>query len=278
MRLLLPLAFWLLISFQAQAEQTTQSEIPQPPCQQLAPENDKFYSCWEKSFAHAFAQFDYVKINKWLEQDAIKKVVASSHSGYFLNMLFCGTEVEGGQPTPPEHRDLVIKITEQLLALGASFDSMPSYVTTLFCVVNNNDSEMLDYVLTRINAQPEDLDTCPYEGVDPLHVPIIRTIANNDLESAKVLLQHGAALNYRILDTTPLIQALQLGKLRMADWLLDMGVSVYETDDGKCSGQLPIAYAQAMPAELEGREQVIMRIESLMQVFPNTCKKKRSPT
>lgn len=273
MRLLLTSIIFVLLSCQVQAEQIPKSEAPQPPCQQISPNSDKFYSCWRDSFGLAFAQFDYVKINQWLDQESIKKVVMDYHSNNFLNLLFCGTEVEGGHPTKPEHRDLVIKITEQLLALGASFDSMPDYVTNLFCVVNNRDSEMLDYVLTRIEAKPKDLDSCLYEGVDTAHVPIFRAIQNDDLESAKVLLQHGAALNYRILDTTPLIESLQLGNIRIADWLLDMGVSVYETDDGKCKGKLPIAFAQEMPAELEGREQIIIRIESLMQVFPNTCKK-----
>lgn len=59
----------------------------------------------------------------------------------------------------------------------------------------------------------------------------------------------------------------------MADWLLDMGASVYETDTGKCNGSLPLNYAREIPMEVEGRDQLILRIESLMGVFPNPCKK-----
>ena len=288
MRLLLRLIFLFFISFQVQAGQTLKAESPLS-CPQIVDGSYEGIDCWREKFLTAIAESDYIKVDKWLEEESIKKVVADNFSSDFLGMLFCkaGVDAEnlplqsetgfqGGNPIKPEHRQLFLKITEQLLSLGASFETMPSQqiVTTLFCAVNNRDSEMLNYMLTRTNVDAKkELDGCLYEGTDPSYVPIFRTIENNDLESAKVLLQHGASLNYRELDETPLIHALKLGKLSMADWLIDMGVSVYDTDDGKCSGKLPIAYAREIPADVEWREPMIVRIESLMQVSPKTCKK-----
>lgn len=288
MRLLLTSLFLLLISFQVQSEQTIKAASPLL-CPKIVANSNEGIDCWRKSFLTAIAQSDYAKVNQWLEQAAIRKVVAEHFTHDFLGMLFCkagvGTEIqnptrseidlEGGRPIQSEHRELFIRITEQLLVLGASFEAMPSQqiVTTLFCAVNNRDSEMLNYMLTRTHVDKKGLDSCLYEGSDPAHVPIFRTIENDDLESSKVLLQHGASLNYRELDTTPLIHALKLKRFSMAEWLLDMGASVYETDDGKCTGKLPIAYAREIPVEEFARDAMMMRIESLMQILPNPCKK-----
>lgn len=288
MRLLLASLFLLLTPFQAQSEQTTKVKSPLL-CPKIIADSNEGVDCWRESFLTAIAQSDYVQVNKWLEQAKINKVVAEYFASDFLGMLFCKagigaeaqnptrseTDFEGGSPLQPEHRPLFMKITEQLLSMGASFEAMPSQqiVTTLFCAVNNRDSEMLDYMLTRTNVDKKGLDGCLYEGSDPSHVPIFRTIENADLESAKVLLQHGASLNYRELDTTPLIHALKLKQFSMAEWLIDMGASVYETDDGKCTGKLPIAYAREIPEEEFARDAMMVRLESLMQILPNPCKK-----
>lgn len=288
MRLLLVSLFLLFISFHAQAEKSIKADSPLL-CPTIVDDSSEGIDCWRKSFLTAIAQSDYAKVNQWLEQDAIRKVVAEHFTHDFLGMLFCkagvGTEIqnstksetdfEGGKPIKSEHKKVFIKITEQLLLLGASFEAMPSQqiVTTLFCATNNRDSEMLEYMLMRTHVDKKELDSCLYEGSDPSHVPIFRTIENDDLESAKILLQHGASLNYREMETTPLIHALKLKRFSMAEWLLDMGASVYETDDGKCTGKLPIAYAREIPVEESARDAMMVRIESLMQVLPNPCKR-----
>lgn len=280
--------FLLFITLQVQAFSTITPETP-ALCSQFVDGSEKSWNCLRGSFSNAVSQADYKKVYDWLEQKHIKRILTEDEASYLLGILVCeaksstevknlnksGLELEGGITLQPEHRQLFIKIIEQLLSLGASFDSMPSQqlVTNLFCVVNNRDSEMLDYVLTRMNAESKDLNGCLYEGTDPSYVPLFRAIENDDLKSANVLLQHGASLDYRELDTTPLIHALKLRKFSMIEWLLDMGASVYETDDGKCTGKLPIAYAREVPATSYEREVLIVRIESLMSILPNPCKK-----
>lgn len=290
MRLMLLVIMLLGMISQVQAGQISKIKSPLS-CPKIVPEIHQSIDCWRESFLTAIAQSDYVKVNKWLEQDSIKKIVGEYFASDFLGMMFCKagidsaaqdptqseTDFQGGSPIKPHDRELFLKITEQLLSLGASFEGMPSQqiVTTLFCAVNNHDSEMLDYMLTRTNVDAKNgLDACLYEGSDPSYVPIFRAIQNNDLESARVLLQHGASLNYREMETTPLIYALKLGKLWMADWLIDMGASVYETDTGVCSGKLPLIYAGELPADVIGRDTVMVKLESFMQVIPNPCKKR----
>ena len=289
MRLIFQCLFLLFITSQVQASPTI---IPETPllCSQFVEGSEKSWNCLRDSFNNALSQADYKKVSDWLEQKHMKRILTEAEASYLLGILVCeakssaefkklnksGLELEGGITLQPENRQLFIKIIEQLLSLGASFESMPSQrlVTNLFCVVNNRDSEMLDYVLTRMNAESKDLNGCFYEGADPSYVPLFKAIENDDLESARVLNQHGASLDYRELDTTPLIHALKLKKFSMVEWLLDMGASVYETDDGKCTGKLPIAYAREVPATFYEREVLIVRIESSMQISPNPCKKK----
>ncbi|TXH70039.1 MAG: ankyrin repeat domain-containing protein [Thiothrix sp.] len=287
MRLLLLFVIFIATSSLVQAGETNQATSPLL-CPKIIEGQNEGVDCWRNSFLTAIADSDYVKVNQWLEQESIKKVVADSFASDFLGMLFCKaypeakdttkseTDFQGGITLKPEHRQLFIRITDQLLAMGASFERMPSQqiVTTLFCAVNNRDSDMLDYILTRTNvAGKKALNGCLYEGTGASYVPI-RTVENDDLASAQVLLQHGASLNYREMETTPLIQALKLGKFSMAEWLLDMGASVYETDTGHCDGKLPAAYARDIPPEEYVRDSLIVRIESLMQVMPNPCKKR----
>lgn len=152
-------------------------------------------------------------------------------------------------------------------------------VTPLFCVVNRQDSELLEFVLSRIQVQPEDLNASLYEGTNMMYVPLFRAVINNDLESAKVLVKHGASLDMSKLNVgygfaeqnSLLLGALHNKLIVMANWLLDVGVPVYEGDEGICRGKLAIDYVRVMPGNVPGRDLLIARIETQMVLDEGRC-------
>lgn len=263
----------LLINLQVRARQATENTLQ--ACLALEPTNPELQTCVYELMATLIDKHDYRQVNQLLEQDLIKTTLDGRMTD-ILGMLVCGSKGDGtGTSLPASERELFLKTINTLPHSRAAFDSMPGnqYVTNLFCVIARNDTELTDYILTLIDAGPKELDGCLYEGYATSYVPIYRAIELNNQDLANVLLEHGASLNYRILDTTPLIEAIRTQQLAMAEWLLDKNVSVHDTDTGLCDGKLPLAYAQELPAETEGRDPLILRIESLMQVFPKTCKK-----
>lgn len=234
--------------------------------------------CLEYSFSEAVRNSEYEKIRNWLENHPESN--KGKYSDY-LTILMCGNHanmVEGDKPFKAENRKEIIKTTEHLLGLGASFNAMPyfSIVTPLFCISNRQDSEILDFVLTRIKATSKDLDQCHYEGSDPAHVPLYRAILNNDLESAKVLVKHGASPDFSAtLNETTLKVALEKHKLIIANWLIDIGASVHKRDEEKgCSGKSALDYALEISKDTKGRDQIVSRIKELMlkpSRFKNNC-------
>jgi len=240
----------------------------------------KFSDCLEYSFSEAVRKSEFGKIQNWLKNNPESN--KNKYSDY-LTILMCGNHAdmsEGSRPFKAKNRKEIIKTTDMLLKLGASFDAMPmfSIVTPLFCVSNRRDSQVLDYVLTRIKATKKDLDSCPYEGTDPAHVPLYRAVLNNDLKSAKILVKHGATPDFSIMENeTALKVALENNNIKIANWLLDIGASVNKKDENNgCSGKSVLDYALEIPENTKGRKEIISRIKMLMLLpsnFKEKCKK-----
>lgn len=227
----------------------------------------KYLQCAEYSFIEATQKGEYQKARNWLSKNRNED---ENTYNQLLTILMCGTDSdEGSKPFNSAHRQGIINVTDDLLRLGASFDSMPmtSIVTPLFCLSNRKDSVILDHVLTRIKATSKDLNASLYEGVDPSHVPLNRAILNHDLESAKVLVKHGATPDFSVMDDeTALKKALELHNAEAAIWLLDMGASAQMLgNSGDCSGTSALDYALEIPENVEGRDQVISRIQLQLQ-------------
>lgn len=225
----------------------------------------KYQQCAHFSFVEAARKSEYSKITQWLNANQ-NHARDMNHS--LLSSLMCGTD-KGQQRFKTSDRPQILKVTDQLLRLGASFEIMPQgrIVTPLFCVVNRQDSVLLDTVLTRIGGNRRLLDASLYEGMDPHHVPLYRAVMNKDLASAKVLLKHGATVDFSVLDhDTALKKALQLGHADIANWLLDNGASVqirYGADG--CVGKSALDYALTMPTSPSARDAIIKRIQTLEQ-------------
>lgn len=126
----------------------------------------------------------------------------------------------------------------------------------------------MDHVLSRIEVSGEELNISQYEGSDPDYLPLHRAILNDDLESAKVLIEYGASPDASsMLNETALKRALELHNVRIANWLLDIDSSVHKLDDqAGCSGKSALDCALEIPPNVEGRDQVVERIEALMQI------------
>ncbi|MGB0849291.1 MAG: hypothetical protein ACPGSM_21325 [Thiolinea sp.] len=265
----------LLISANVQATQPDEFSL----CLQSSEDT---YSCKQKYFSTALQENNYALVRSWLDRGII-----DGNDGFSVNevlgMVVCGfgLDEQGNTPFGKGKRNEVKKTIGRLLELGASFHGMPhsQIVTPLFCVVNRQDSELLEFVLSRIQVQPEDLNASLYEGTNMMYVPLFRAVTNNDLESAKVLVQHGASLDMSKLNVgygfaeqnSLLLGALHNKLIVMANWLLDMGVPVYEGDEGICRGKLPIDYAQVIPGNVPGRDLLIARIETQMVLDEGRC-------
>ena len=241
-------------------------------------DTQKYLRCAEYSFIEATQTGNYQKVGDWLSTNNREKK-------YFydtlLTSLMCGpAAAEGKKPFKRADQQKIINLTDQLLALGASFDAMPSssIVTPLFCASNRQNSVILDHVLSRIKATTKDLDAVLYEGTDSLHIPLFRAVMNDDLASAKVLLKYGATPDFNVVDSqTVLKEALQVNNVTIANWLLDMGASVHIRDyDVNCEGKSALDYALAIPSNIAGRGQLVQRIKnqsSLPSKFKDKCLK-----
>ncbi|PWQ95639.1 ankyrin repeat domain-containing protein [Leucothrix pacifica] len=226
----------------------------------------KFQECAGYSFAEAAQKSNYSKITQWLSANRNE---GKPFYSQLLTKLMCGPGMqEGSVPFKAADRQNIIRVTDDLLRLGASFDAMPhfSIVTPLFCASNRKDSVVLNHILNRIQPKKADLDASLYEGVDPTRVPLFRAIMNNDLESAKVLLRHGASIDFSVLENeTALKKALEMRNVVIANWLLDNGASVHKRDDKNgCEGKSALDYALEIPAGINGRNEIVARIEQLM--------------
>lgn len=241
----------------------------------LNTDKHRYLQCAEYSFSEATQKGEHQKAIQWLRSNR-----GESRQVYnkLLTILMCGNETSEGSRPFQGNQQQIIRLTDDLLRLGASFNAMPSsyIVTPLFCISNRRDSVVLNHVLTRIKASRKDLDSCPYEGIDPTRVPLFRAVINNDLASAKVLIRHGATPDFSIMENeTALKTALELRNVRIANWLLDKGASVHKRDDQKgCAGKSALDYAMEIPAHVKGRDQIVARIKtlsSLPSTFRNQC-------
>ena len=227
----------------------------------------KYLQCTEYSFIEATQKGEYQKASQWLNVG--RKEDKQSYDK-LLTILMCENDILRGSRPFKGNRQDVIGLTDDLLRLGASFNSMPIdyLVTPLFCVSNRKDSVILDHVLSRIEVSGEELNISQYEGSDPDYLPLHRAILNDDLESAKVLVKYGASPDTSsMLNETALKKALELHNVRIANWLLDANSSVHKLDDhAGCSGKSALDYALEIPPNVEGRDQVVERIEALMQI------------
>ncbi|PWQ93225.1 hypothetical protein DKT75_21295 [Leucothrix arctica] len=232
----------------------------------------KYSKCLEYSFREAVAQSKFSKISHWLGSRSDDDLNGPYE---YLSLLMCSSSTnengdtmgkEGDKPFKAENSAQIIKVTDQLLSLGASFDSMPhfSLVTPLFCAVNRQNSQVLEHVLTQIKATTKDLDGSLYEGSISEFVPLYRAVINNDLASAKVLLKHGATTEFSIWEgATALNAALKKNHVEIANWLLDEGAVVQPRYD--CSEKSSLGYALAIPANIDGRGAIVARIRALMK-------------
>lgn len=238
--------------------------------------------CLNNVFHEKVSNADYGKIHVWLNSSREHKTIY----GNFLSILICGKErllsppYGINKPFPVKDRHEVMKVAGHLIDRGAWLDYMAaeSIVTVLFCLSNRKDSPVLNYILTRSKTAPKDLNYSHYEGADTDFVPLYRAILNNDLASARVLVQHGASPNFTLdFDTTtPLKTALAEENIEIANWLLDVGASVHSKGgihscEGKAKSALGLA--KEIPKNIEGRDQLVLRIEKLLRYTPdlNIC-------
>ena len=235
----------------------------------------KYTQCIGYSFREATQAGNHLKAIQWLKTNRNETKYTYNE---LLASLMCGNEVDAGSKPFRGNRQEIMRLTDDLVKLGASFDAMPmSYlVTPLFCITNRKDSVILNHALTRINATSKDLNASLYEGIDPSYVPLFRAVMNNDLASAKVLIKHGSATDFSIMENeTALKKALELRHIAIANWLLDIGASVHKHDDqAGCTGKSALDYALEIPSNVQGRDQIIARIKQLMtkpSAFKNKC-------
>lgn len=221
----------------------------------------KYHQCVGYSFSEAVQKTQYQKARQWLSANRGEDKQIYTQ---LLAMLMCENETVKGNREFKGSKQEVIRLTDDLLKLGASFGSMPhNYtVTPLFCVSNRKDSVVLDHVLSRIKVSSDELNTSQYEGIYSEYVPLYRAILNNDLASAKVLVKHGASPDASAVGAeTALKKALELRNINMANWLLDLNSSGRSV----CVGQSMLDDALAIPTNVSGRNQIIARIQTLMK-------------
>ncbi|MEN9504017.1 MAG: hypothetical protein RI964_3302 [Pseudomonadota bacterium] len=245
-------------------------------------------NCIYETIRLALDKQQYNKVNAWLSESIVSRNTPHSDADVYLENLLCQGEMrEGDAPIKPDEREVVMQITNKLMALGASVETMPTgIVTILYCVINRQDSEFLTWILNThahyTNA--EMLNSCLYEGQEMAHVPLYRTVLNNDLASAKILLEYGANPDFSYYDLlnndelvsgyenqTSLLIALSKNNVAFANWLLDVGASIQIGDKGKCKGNLPLDFAKKIPIAIIGRNVLIQRITTLMQLPENRC-------
>jgi hypothetical protein len=182
--------------------------------------------------------------------------------GHYRNQGF------GKRQFKTQDRDNIIKLTDELLARGASFDAMPTFsiVTPLFCVSNRKDSVVLDHVLTRIKANKKDLDAVHYEGSDPQYIPLTTASINGDVESLKVLLEHGASVDFKPYgNETALLKAVQASNIEVANLLLDEGAGVHQRGKGfDCTEKSVLDHTLEIDPELKGKNELVSRIKALL--------------
>ena len=234
----------------------------------------KHTQCLQYSFREAVTKADYPKISAWLSAQP-----REINSNDFLTLLMCDSHInkdgemlssEGDKPFRKEDSAAIIRVTDQLLDLGVSFESMATFalVTPLYCLTNRQNSVVLDHVLTRINANERMLDGSHYEGVIAMYVPLYRAALNNDIASAEVLLKHGATVNF-LADSihTALFAALEKHHVEFAHWLLDRGASVNIRDPKyACSDKTALEYAMAIPESVGGRDALVERMRKLTTI------------
>ncbi|WP_022951042.1 ankyrin repeat domain-containing protein [Leucothrix mucor] len=226
----------------------------------------KYLQCTEYSFIEATKKGDYQKASQWLNEGGEDE---KQNYNKLLSIFMCESYEHRGSRPFKGNREDVIRLIDDLLDRGASFHSMPTdIVTPLYCLTNRKDSVILEHVITRTNITSERLNISQYEGTDPNYLPLHRAIMNDDLESAKVLVKYGASPDTSsMFNETALKKALELHNVRMANWLLDTNSSVHKRDDERgCSGKSALDYALEIPPNVEGRDQLVERIEALMQI------------
>lgn len=219
----------------------------------------KYLQCVGYSFSEATQKGHYQKAKQWLSTNQLEDKYTYNE---LLATLMCenGT-VQGSRPFKGNKQE-IMRLTDELLKLGASFGSMPHnyLVTPLFCVSNRKDSAVLDHVLTRIKVSSDELNTSQYEGVISDYVPLYRAILNNDLASAKVLVKHGASPDANAISSKMALQkALELRNINMANWLLDINPSGQRA----CIGKSVLNDVLAVPTNVSGRNQIVARIQTL---------------
>lgn len=237
-------------------------------CSKFINKNEqKYLQCTEYSFIEATQKGEYQKASQWLNNG---REDDKQNYNKLLSIFMCENYEQRGSRPFKGNREGVIRLIEDLLKRGASFHSMPTdIVTPLYCLTNRKDSVILEHVLSRINITSEKLNISQYEGTDPNYLPLHRAIINDDLESAKVLVKYGASpdASSSMFGESALKKALELHNIRMANWLLDANSSVHKGDDESgCSGKSALDYALEIPPDVEGRDQLIERIDTLTQI------------
>lgn len=234
-------------------------------------EHRKHILCLNYSFREAVAKSDFQKVRDWINSQPKPKNYGDFGPNEYLGWLMCDSDgsdtYSSNKPFRKEDTAEIIGLIDQLLNAGASFGSMPPpyLVTPLFCASSRGSSEVLDYVLKRIKATKYDLDGSLYEGSDPRYVPLYRAALNNHIDSAKVLLKHGATVDFHLpMFRTALVGALENHHVAFANWLLDEGASVDQRDKKyECEDKSALEYALAIPKSVAGRDELVLRIEKL---------------
>lgn len=247
---------------------STANAVEFEECSKFINKNEqKYLQCIEYSFIEATQKGEYQKASQWLKQG---REAENQNYNKLLSIFMCESYEHRGSRPFKGNREEVIRLIDDLLERGASFHSMPiDIVTPLYCLTNRKDSVILEHVLTRINVTSEQLNTSQYEGSDPNYLPLHRAIMNDDPESAKVLVKYGASpdASSSMFGESALKKALELHNIGMANWLLDANSSVHKGDGERgCSGKSALDYALEIPPNVEGRDQIVERIEALAQI------------
>lgn len=237
----------------------------------VSKEHRKHILCLNYSFREAVAKSDFKKVRDWISLQPKPKRYGDYGPNEYLSWLVCDSDgidsYSSNKPFRKEDTAEIIALIDQLLKSGASFNSMPPLylVTPLFCTSSRGSSEILDYVLTRIKADKDDLDGSLYEGSDPRYVPLYRAALNNHLDSAKVLVKHGATVDFYLPMFRPaIIAALENHHVAFANWLLDEGASVNQRDEkAECEEKTALEYALEIPKDVVGRDELVLRIQKL---------------